>query len=153
MSLNLFIFRKHVGSKLGHLIAENASSLMHVHDNFNYMLTFIAPIFIATLDILFMPACFDQALQFSCIILCKKNVYPAGGEVKICISSRQTKSISWMLMPWLLASPGHQLLQPWYWLTLQGELVLCSIRNGFNNLHCCKFQCWEIMEIANPIQQ
>ena len=25
----------------------------------------------------------------------------------------QTKSISYMLMPWLLALPGHQ--QPWYW--------------------------------------
>ena len=25
-----------------------------------------------------------------------------------------TWSISWLLMPWLLTSPGHQ--QPWYWL-------------------------------------
>ena len=25
-----------------------------------------------------------------------------------------TTSISWLLMPWLLTSPGHQ--QPWYWL-------------------------------------
>ena len=25
------------------------------------------------------------------------------------------KSIPWLLMPWLLASPGHQ--QPWYWLS------------------------------------
>ena len=25
-----------------------------------------------------------------------------------------TGSISWLLMPWLLVSPGHQ--QPWYWL-------------------------------------
>ena len=25
-----------------------------------------------------------------------------------------TRSISWLLMPWLLASPGHQ--HPWYWL-------------------------------------
>ena len=24
------------------------------------------------------------------------------------------RSISWLLMPWLLAAPGHQ--QPWYWL-------------------------------------
>ena len=24
------------------------------------------------------------------------------------------RSISWLLMPWLLTSPGHQ--QPWYWL-------------------------------------
>ena len=27
-----------------------------------------------------------------------------------------TRSISWLLMPWLLTSPGHQ--QPWYWLTV-----------------------------------
>ena len=25
-----------------------------------------------------------------------------------------TRSISWLLVPWLLTSPGHQ--QPWYWL-------------------------------------
>ena len=25
-----------------------------------------------------------------------------------------TRSVSWLLMPWLLTSPGHQ--QPWYWL-------------------------------------
>ena len=25
-----------------------------------------------------------------------------------------TRSISWLQMPWLLTSPGHQ--QPWYWL-------------------------------------
>ena len=25
-----------------------------------------------------------------------------------------TRSISWLLLPWLLMSPGHQ--QPWYWL-------------------------------------
>ena len=25
-----------------------------------------------------------------------------------------SRSISWLLMPWLLTSPGHQ--QPWYWL-------------------------------------
>ena len=30
-------------------------------------------------------------------------------------------SISWLLMPWLLASPGHQ--PPWYWLSLIGKLL------------------------------
>ena len=30
--------------------------------------------------------------------------------------SGSTLSISWLLMPWLLASPGHQ--QPWYWLCI-----------------------------------
>ena len=28
--------------------------------------------------------------------------------------SRRTRSMPWLLMPWILASPGHQ--QPWYWL-------------------------------------
>ena len=39
-----------------------------------------------------------------------------------------TRSISWLLMPWLLTSPGHQ--QPWYWL-----YRICSsfsyLRNDF----------------------
>ena len=30
-----------------------------------------------------------------------------------------TRSISWLLMPWLLASPGHQ--QSWYWLCRIGR--------------------------------
>ena len=30
-----------------------------------------------------------------------------------------TRSISWLLMPWLLTSPGHQ--QPWYWLYRIGK--------------------------------
>ena len=36
-----------------------------------------------------------------------------------------TWSISWLLMPWLLASPGHQ--QPWYWLS--GSLRRQDISN------------------------
>ena len=30
-----------------------------------------------------------------------------------------TRSLSWLLMPWLLTSPGHQ--QPWYWLCRIGK--------------------------------
>ena len=40
-----------------------------------------------------------------------------------------TRSISWLLMPWLLTSPGHQ--QPWYWLCRIGRL-LSYLRKGFN---------------------
>ena len=36
-------------------------------------------------------------------------------------------SISWLLMPWLLASPGHQ--QPWYWLSLIGKLLPWSSKD------------------------
>ena len=39
-----------------------------------------------------------------------------------------TRSISWLLMPWLLTSPGHQ--QPWYWL-----YRLCQI-NVENDIKC-----------------
>ena len=35
-----------------------------------------------------------------------------------------TRSISWLLMPWLLTSPGHQ--QLWYWL--------CKICRSWSNL-------------------
>ena len=36
-----------------------------------------------------------------------------------------TRSISWLLMPWLLTSPGHQ--QPWYWLCRLCRLCLTKI--------------------------
>ena len=34
-----------------------------------------------------------------------------------------TRSTSWLLMPWLLVSPGHQ--QPWYWLYRMGRSLSC----------------------------
>ena len=42
-----------------------------------------------------------------------------------------TRSISWLLMPWLLASPGHQ--QPWYWLSRIVRSLSC-LRKYFNFL-------------------
>ena len=39
-----------------------------------------------------------------------------------------TRSISWLLMPWLLTSPGHQ--QPWYWLCGIGRF-LSYLRKDF----------------------
>ena len=42
-----------------------------------------------------------------------------------------TRSISWLLMPWLLMSPGHQ--QPWYWLCWIGRF-LSYLRKDFNYL-------------------
>ena len=38
-----------------------------------------------------------------------------------------TRSISWLLMPWLLTSPGHQ--QPWYWFCRIGRSLSYSRRN------------------------
>ena len=34
------------------------------------------------------------------------------GPIYLCLTTG--RSVSWLLMPWLLTSPGHQ--QPWYWL-------------------------------------
>ena len=42
-----------------------------------------------------------------------------------------TRSISWLLMPWLLASPGHH--HPWYWHHKMGSF-LSSLRYNFNYL-------------------
>ena len=54
------------------------------------------------------------------------------------------RSISWLLMPWLLASPGHQ--QSWYWL--------CKIRKSwsytrkdFNYLRHVSVEEWHKMQI------
>ena len=41
------------------------------------------------------------------------------------------RSISWLLMSWLFASPGHQ--QPWYWLSRIGR-SLSYLRKDFNYL-------------------
>ena len=49
--------------------------------------------------------------------------------------SRRTTSIPWLLMPRLLASPGHQ--QPWYWL--QDKRILVFHEKGFRVIapsHC-----------------
>ena len=53
-----------------------------------------------------------------------------------------TRSISWLLMPWLLTSPGHQ--QPWYWLSRIG-LFLSYLRNDFNYLCRINVEKWHKM--------
>ena len=50
-----------------------------------------------------------------------------------------TRSISWMLMPWLLTSPGHQ--QPWYWLCRIGRF-LSYLRKDFNYLCRINVEKW-----------
>ena len=50
-----------------------------------------------------------------------------------------TRSISWLLMPWLLTSPGHQ--QPWYWLCGIGRF-LSYLRNDFNYLRRINVDKW-----------
>ena len=42
-----------------------------------------------------------------------------------------TRTISCLLMPWLLVSPGHQ--QPWYWQCSTGR-ILFYLRKDFNYL-------------------
>ena len=50
-----------------------------------------------------------------------------------------TRSISWLLMPWLLASPGHQ--QPWYSLCRISRSLSYSGRN-FNYLCLIRVEEW-----------
>ena len=53
-----------------------------------------------------------------------------------------TRSLSWLLMPWLLTSPGHQ--QPWYWLCRIGKSLsycgriptTCVISMWSNDIKC-----------------
>ena len=53
-----------------------------------------------------------------------------------------TSSISWLLMPWLLTSPGHQ--QPWYWLCsicmswsyMRGDLSTYVVSMWSNDIKC-----------------
>ena len=59
------------------------------------------------------------------------------------------RSISWLLMPWLLASPGHQ--PPWYWRCKICKSQSCT-RKDFNYLwhvsveewHTCLCSLWKI---------
>ena len=53
-----------------------------------------------------------------------------------------TRSISWLLMPWLLTSPGHQ--QPWYWLCRIGRF-LSYLRKDFNYLRRTNVEKWHKM--------
>ena len=53
-----------------------------------------------------------------------------------------TRSISWLLMPWLLTSPGHQL--PWYWLCRIGRF-LSYLRMDFNYLRRINVEKWHKM--------
>ena len=53
-----------------------------------------------------------------------------------------TRSLSWLLMPWLLTSPGHQ--QPWYWLCRIGRL-LSYLRKDLKYLRRINVEKWHKM--------
>ena len=53
-----------------------------------------------------------------------------------------TRSISWLLMSWLLTSPGHQ--KPWYWLCRIGRF-LSYLRKDFNYLRRINVEIWHKM--------
>ena len=53
-----------------------------------------------------------------------------------------TRSISWLLKPWLLASPGHE--QPWYWPYRMGK-SLSYLRKDFNHLCHINVEEWHKM--------
>ena len=51
----------------------------------------------------------------------------------------QSRSIPWLLMPWLFVLPGHQ--QPWYWMCrINGSLS--STRKDFNYLRHIRIVKW-----------
>ena len=50
-----------------------------------------------------------------------------------------TRSISWLQMPWLLMSPGHQ--QPWYWLCRISRFM-SYLRKDFNYLRRINVEKW-----------
>ena len=52
------------------------------------------------------------------------------------------RSISWLLMPWLLMSPGHQ--QPWYWLYRISWSFYC-LRKDFEYLCHINVEKWHKM--------
>ena len=55
-----------------------------------------------------------------------------------------SRSISWLLMPWLLASPGHQ--HPWYWPCRIGRSVP-YLRKDFKYLCHINVEEWHKMWI------
>ena len=55
-----------------------------------------------------------------------------------------TWSISWLLMPWLLTSPGHQ--EPWYWLYWICRF-LSYFRKDFKYLCYTNVEEWHKMQI------
>ena len=65
-----------------------------------------------------------------------------------------TRSISWLLMPWLLMSPGHQ--QPWYWLcricrswsSLRKDLSTCVLSMWSNDIKCKYMSMFPLKKLA-----
>ena len=55
-----------------------------------------------------------------------------------------TRSVSWLLMPWLLVSPGHQ--QSWYWLCKIGKSWSYT-KKDFNYLWPVSVEEWHKMLI------
>ena len=81
----------------------------------------------------FLPlAMTDLFICGTCCILCEILVMKPE-------HSRWTRSIPWLLMPWLLLSPGHQ--QPWHWLCRINWFMSFS-KKDFNYMF---FKCWEIL--------
>ena len=54
------------------------------------------------------------------------------------------RSLSWLLMPWLLTSPGHQ--HPQYWLYRMNELLSSTIKN-FNYLCHLSDEKWQQIQL------
>ena len=60
--------------------------------------------------------------------------------------ARITRSIPWLLMPWLLTSPDH--LQPWYCLSCKMNSSLFSMRKNFKYLCHLSVETWHKIYIS-----
>ena len=77
-----------------------------------------------------------------CRLFRSENLTASGLTLNVPSYLSLTRSISWLLMPWLLMSPGHQ--QPWYWLYrtwrsfsyLRKDLSTCVKSMWSNDIKC-----------------
>ena len=77
-------------------------------------------------------------LYHLCLMVLPQQIYDVRGPSYLGL----TRSISWLLMPWLLTLPGYQ--QPWYWLCRIGRF-LSYLRKDFNYLCHINVEKWHKM--------
>ena len=129
--ISLWLGQKGSGCHLIHdCICHGAESQQGIYD-ISYKIWFRCALFHYGLSSILYPSCFIMVYHqfFTLHVL---------GPSYLSL----TKSISWLLMPWLLTSPGLQ--QPWYWLCRIGRF-LSYLRKDFNNLRHTNVEKWHKM--------
>ena len=99
--------------------------------------------FVNTIQVNCKCMCLAGLLWYQCVSFI---VYPESHVLTLNVRGLSylglTRSISWLLMPWLPTSPGHQ--QPWYWLCGISSF-LSYLRNDFNYLRRTNVEKWHKM--------